>query len=113
MTTRSQVMQSRTLLAALAIGAIGLTVGNAHAQAADPCTVYTCMAGVSGVGTPGGAACTAPIAAFHAIQVWDPEFDSGSTATARRQFLMTCPGVQEPTNLAILNAIIAQWGYSP
>src|SRR6185503_3449878 len=78
-----------------------------------PCSVYTCMAGVSGVGTPGGTACTAPIVAFHAIQVWDPEFDSGSTAAARRQFLMTCPGVQEPTNLATLNVIIAHWGYSP
>ena len=106
-------MQPRTLLTTLAISAAGLSIAPTHAQTADPCSVYTCMAGVSGVGTPGGAACTAPIVAFHAIQVWDPEFDSGSTAAARRQFLMTCPGVQEPTNLAILNIIIAQWGYSP
>ena len=106
-------MQPRTLLTTLAISAAGLSIAPTHAQTADPCSVYTCMAGVSGVGTPGGTACTAPIVAFHAIQVWDPEFDSGSTAAARRQFLMTCPGVQEPTNLAILNVIIAQWGYSP
>ena len=106
-------MQPRTLLTTLVISAVGLTIAPARAQTADPCSVYTCMAGVSGVGTPGGTACTAPIVAFHAIQVWDPEFDSGSTAAARRQFLMTCPGVQEPTNLAILNIIIAQWGYSP
>jgi hypothetical protein len=106
-------MKLRNLLTAITFSAAGLTVGTGHAQGADPCSVYTCMAGVSGVGTPGGAACTAPIAAFHAIQVWDPEFDSGSTAAARRQYLMTCPGTQEPTNLAILDAIIKQWGYTP
>lgn len=106
-------MQLRTLLAALTIGTIGLTAAAVNAQGVDPCSVYTCMAGVSGVGTPGGPACTAPIAAFHAIQVWDPEFDSGSTASARRQFLMQCKATQLPSNLAILNAIIAQWGYSP
>lgn len=106
-------MQLRILLAALAISTTGLTVGIAHAQGVDPCSVYTCMAGISGVGASGGPACAAPIAAFHAIQIWDPEFDSGSTASARREFLMTCPGVQEPTNLAILNAIIAEWGYIP
>lgn len=106
-------MKPHPLLAALAIGAIGLTIRSVHAQGADPCTVYNCMAGISGVGTSGGAACVGPIAAFHAIQVWDPEFDSSSTASARRQFLMTCQGVQEPSNLAILNAIIAQWGYTP
>lgn len=106
-------MKSRILLTILALCAAGLSIAPAHAQTPDPCSAYTCMASVSGVGTPGGAACTAPIAAFHAIQVWDPYFDSSSTAAARRQFLMTCPGVQVPTNLAILNAIIAQWGYSP
>lgn len=106
-------MKLRPLLAALTISATGLAVGTAHAQSADPCSVYTCMAGISGSGTTGGPACTAPIAAFHAIQVWDPEFDSGATATARRQFLMSCPGAQVATNLAIVEAIIAQWGYSP
>jgi len=106
-------MKLRPLLAALAISATGLTAGIAHAQGADPCSVFTCMAGISGSGTTGGPACTAPIVAFHAIQVWDPEFDSGATATARRQFLMTCPGTQVATNVAIVNAIIAQWGYSP
>ncbi|WP_426662347.1 hypothetical protein [Rhodanobacter aciditrophus] len=106
-------MKPRPLLTALAISATGLAMGGAHAQGADPCTVYTCMAGISGVGTSGGPACAAPIAAFHAIQVWDPEFDSGATAAERRQFLMTCPGAQAGANLAILNAIIAQWGYIP
>ena len=71
------------------------------------------MAGISGAGATGGPACTAPIAAFHAIQIWDPEFDSGATAAARGAFLMTCPGAQVATNLAILDAIIKEWGYIP
>jgi len=106
-------MNPRTLLAALAIGATGLAVAPVHAQGADPCSVYVCMAGISGDGTTGGPECAGAIATFHAIQVWDPEFDSGSTATARRTFLMTCPGVQVPTNAAVLEGIIAQWGYTP
>ena len=106
-------MNPRTLLAALAISTTGLAVAPVHAQTADPCSVYVCMAGISHVGATGGPACTAPIAAFHAIQIWDPEFDSGATAAARRAFLMTCPGAQVATNAAILEAIITQWGYIP
>jgi hypothetical protein len=106
-------MKLRPLLTALAISVIGLTIGAAHAQSADPCIVYICMAGISGYGTSGGPDCTDAIAAFHNIQVWDPEFDSSSTASSRRQFLMTCPAAQEASNLAILNSIIAEWGYTP
>lgn len=105
----------RHAFSALLVGALGLTTASSrvHAQGGDPCSVYTCMAGISGYGTSGGAGCTAPVAVFHAIQIWDPDFDSSATASARRQYLMTCPGAQEPSNLAILNAIIAEWGYSP
>jgi hypothetical protein len=71
------------------------------------------MASISGAGTTGGPECTEAIAAFHAIQIWDPDFDSGATAAARRTFLMTCPGAQVATNAAILEAIITQWGYTP
>ncbi|WP_419746023.1 hypothetical protein [Xanthomonas phaseoli] len=57
--------------------AFGLGLGApANAQAADPCSVFLCMAAVSGFGKP-SAECAAPIAAFHAIQIWDPHFDSG------------------------------------
>lgn len=83
----------------------------ARAQAADPCSVFLCMAAVSGFGKP-SAECAAPIAAFHAIQIWDPYFDSPATAAARRTYLMTCPGVV-PVNQATLEAIIGQWGYTP
>jgi hypothetical protein len=106
-------VKPRALLAVITISATGLTVGPVHAQTADPCSVYTCMAGISGAGATGGPACAAPIAVFHAIQVWSPNFNSVATAAARRNFLMTCPGAQVATNLAILNAIIAEWGYSP
>ncbi|MFC4765254.1 hypothetical protein [Dyella koreensis] len=106
-------MNPRALLAAFAIGTTGLAVAPVHAQAADPCSVYVCMAGISGDGTTGGPECAGAIAAFHAIQVWDPKFDSGATAAARRTFLMTCPGAQVSTNAAVLNTIITQWGYSP
>lgn len=106
-------MKLRSLLAAITISTAGLTIGTVHAQGMDPCSVYTCMAGISGSGATGGAACTAPIAFFHSKQVWDPDFDSSATAAERRTYLMTCPGAQEPSNLAILNAIIAEWGYTP
>lgn len=106
-------MKLHSLLAAIAISTAGLTIGTAHAQGVDPCSVYTCMAGISGSGASGGPACTTPIAFFHSMQVWSPHFNSGATASWRRRYLMTCPGAQLPTNLAILNAIIAEWGYTP
>ena len=106
-------MNPRALLTALAISTTGLAVAPVHAQTPDPCSVYVCMAGISGDGTTGGPECAGAIAAFHAIQIWDPHFDSGATAAARRTFLMTCPGAQVATNAAILEAIITQWGYIP
>ncbi|MBO9769999.1 MULTISPECIES: hypothetical protein [Xanthomonas] len=106
-------MKLRSIGATFALAAaFGLGLGApANAQAADPCSVFLCMAAVSGFGKP-SAECAAPIAAFHAIQIWDPHFDSGATAAARRTYLMTCPGVV-PVNQATLEAIIGQWGYTP
>lgn len=100
-------------IAIIATAVAGLALNPARAQTGDPCSVYACMAGLSGVGATGGPGCTASVTAFHAIQVWDPYFDSAATATARREFLMKCPGIQEPTNAAIVSAIIAEWGYAP
>ncbi|ASY90734.1 hypothetical protein MOU_03744 [Xanthomonas citri pv. malvacearum str. GSPB1386] len=93
--------------------ALGLGLGGpARAQAADPCSVFLCMASMTAPNTPAGPACAAPIAAFHAIQVWSPAFNPPATAAARRTYLMTCPGVV-PVNQATLEAIIGQWGYTP
>ncbi|MBS7777349.1 TrbM/KikA/MpfK family conjugal transfer protein [Acidovorax sp. CCYZU-2555] len=83
----------------------------ARAQAPDPCSVFLCMASVSGFGTP-TPACAPPIAVFHSIQIWSPAFNPSATAAARRAFLMACPGAAVP-NQPILEAIIAQWGYIP
>ncbi|MEA9566267.1 hypothetical protein [Xanthomonas sp. WHRI 8932A] len=83
----------------------------ARAQTADPCSVFLCMAAVSGFGAP-SPECAVPITAFHAIQVWSPVFNPPATAAARRTYLMTCPGASTP-NQAVLEAIIGQWGYTP
>ncbi|WP_218539992.1 hypothetical protein [Xanthomonas euvesicatoria] len=100
---------SATHVLAAALG-LGLSAP-VHAQAPDPCSVFLCMASVSGFGTP-SPQCTAPIAAFHAIQVWSPAFNPPATAAARRTFLMTCPGASVP-NQPIVETIITQWGYKP
>ncbi|MFA1262790.1 hypothetical protein ACCQ21_07550 [Xanthomonas axonopodis pv. desmodiigangetici] len=108
MTLRSMVT---TVALAAALG-LGLSYP-VRAQTADPCSVFICMAGVIGAGVS-GPDCTTPIAAFHAIQVWSPAFNPPATATARRQFLMTCQGVvTEPVNQATLELIIAKLGYTP
>jgi len=106
-------MKLRTISATVALAAamgLGLSAP-ARAQGADPCSVFLCMASVSGYGSfsPG---CAAPIAVFHNIQIWSPYFNAPATAVARRAFLMTCPGAVAP-NQAILESIIVQWGYTP
>ncbi|MCS3809791.1 hypothetical protein FHY19_002851 [Xanthomonas arboricola] len=106
-------MKLRTTAANFVLAAalgLGLSAP-ARAQTVDPCSVFLCMAAVSGFGAP-SAECAAPITAFHAIQIWDPYFDSPATAAARRTYLMTCPGASVP-NQAVLEAIISQWGYTP
>jgi len=108
-------MKLRTVSATFALAAaLGLGLSTpARAQVGDPCSVFLCMASVTGVGTP-TPECTAPIAAFHAIQIWSPYFNPPATAAARRSYLLTCTGVTTaPTNQAILEKIIAKWGYKP
>ncbi|APO95935.1 hypothetical protein BI313_16285 [Xanthomonas vesicatoria] len=106
-------MKPRTTAATFALAAalgLGLSAP-ARAQAPDPCSVFLCMASVSGFGTP-TPQCASPIGVFHAIQVWSPAFNPPATAAARRAYLMTCPGTV-PVNQATLEAIIGQWGYTP
>ncbi|RYE43282.1 MAG: hypothetical protein EOP24_29180 [Hyphomicrobiales bacterium] len=106
-------MNLRTISGNFALATVlglGLTA-HARAQAPEPCTVFLCMASVSGFGIP-SPGCAAPIAVFHSIQVWSPTFNPPATAAARRGFLMACPGATVP-NQAILEAIIGQWGYRP
>lgn len=106
-------MKLRTIATTFALAAalgLGLSAP-ARAQAPDPCSVFLCMAAVSGFGAP-SAECASPIGVFHAIQVWSPAFNPPATAAARRTYLMTCPGASVP-NQAVLEAIIGQWGYTP
>lgn len=105
----------RTLLPAILTMGVAtlLATASVRAQSVDPCAVYTCMAGMSGEGTTGGAACTPSTTFFFSLVVFDPYFDAPATSQLRRQYLMTCPGANIGTNAAILNAIIAEWGTVP
>jgi hypothetical protein len=106
-------MKLRVLLTTLALGTAALAITPARAQAVDPCTVYVCMAGISGAGASGGAGCAPATTFFFSIAIFDPYFDAPATSMARRHYLMSCPGANAPTNAALLNAIIAQWGSVP
>ncbi|MBP1475772.1 hypothetical protein J7I44_15805 [Frateuria sp. MAH-13] len=90
-----------------------MTATPVHAQSVDPCTVYTCMAGISGAGASGGPACVPATTYFFSLAVFDPWFDAPATSQLRRTYLMTCPGANVATNAALLNAIIAEWGTVP
>ncbi len=106
-------MKLRAFLIAAVLGGIALSNTTAHAQSIGPCSVYTCMAGISVPGATGGPACVPAIDLFFSIVIFDPWYDAPATATARREYMMTCPGADLTTNAAILNAIIAEWGYVP
>lgn len=107
-----RAMKFRSFFIAFALG-VGLISAPAQAQSVDPCSVYICMAGFSGVGDSGGPACGPPVDFFFAIAVYDPWFDAGATSRLRENYLKTCPGTQAPTNSAILELIIALWGMVP
>lgn len=104
---------ARSALLALGVGVAGMTATPVHAQSVDPCTVYTCMAGISGAGASGGPACVPATTYFFSLVVFDPWFDAPATSQLRRTYLMTCPGANVATNAALLNAIIAEWGTVP
>ncbi|MGN2246184.1 hypothetical protein ACFWZ3_05775 [Frateuria sp. GZRR35] len=107
------IRDARSVLLALGAAAAGLTTAPVHAQSVDPCTVYTCMAGISGAGASGGPACVPATTYFFSLVVFDPWFDAPATSQLRRTYLMTCPGANVATNAALLNAIIAEWGAVP
>lgn len=106
-------MKLRALFVTVALGAGSLICAPTHAQSIDPCAVYTCMAGISGAGASGGAACTPATTYFFSLQIWDPDFDPGATSTLRRNYLTTCPAAEDATNAILLNTIIAEWGSVP
>lgn len=113
-------MKLRALFATAALSVGGLATTAVHAQTVTPCEVYMCMAGISGVGLSGGPACAPAIAFWHTpapagLAVWGTYvFLPPPSAELRREYLtMGCPAANFATNAAILNAIIAEWGWEP
>jgi len=113
--TRGSAMKVQALGLALGAGiAALLAMAPLRAQGADPCTVYTCMAGLSGSGATGGPACAPALAYWHgALAVYSPLFNPPASAARRAAYLRSCPGASHAGNSAILVAIIAAWGWVP
>lgn len=113
-------MKVRTLFSTLALGTACLTIAPAHAQTVDPCTVYMCMAGISGFGASGGPACAPALTYWHSptpagLAVYHPPqgFNPPASAARRAAYLTTCPGATTATNAAVLEAIMSTWGWVP
>lgn len=107
-------MKLHTLVITVALGATCLTIAPIHAQTVDPCTVYMCMAGISGAGASGGPGCIPSLTYWHtALAVYSPYFNPPASAVRRKAYLMTCPGATTATNTAVLGAIITEWGSVP
>jgi hypothetical protein len=113
-------MKLRALFATVILGAAA-SLTTVHAQVPEPCTVYTCMAGMPGVvGLNGGPGCTAAMAYWHSpapagLAVYHPPqgFNPPASAGLRRTYMSTCKGTKVATNAAILNTIISEYGYLP
>lgn len=108
-------MKQCTLLTVLALSAACMSTAPVKAQTMDPCTVYMCMAGISGFGTTGGPDCAPALVYWHtALAVYSPYFNPPASAARRRTYLApACPGANTSTNAAVLSAIMAQWGWVP
>lgn len=91
----------------------------ARAQATDACTVYLCMASISGQGSP-PANCTAAILQWHlpqfigglAIYNWHPwKFLPKPSYNNRKQYINSCSGATDTANNgSISDSIMNQWG---
>jgi hypothetical protein len=108
-------MKQPALLTILALSAACMTTAPVKAQTVDPCTVYMCMAGISGFGATGGPACAPALVYWHtALAVYSPYFNPPASAARRRTYLApACPGANTSSNTAVLSAIMAQWGWVP
>ena len=113
-------MKLRSVFATLAFGtAVGLITAPTHAQNAVACTLYMCMAGISGVGASGGPGCIPSLALWNAptpagLAVYDESgFDGLASYPVRETYLTVgCPQASIATNAAILQSIMNQWGYA-
>jgi hypothetical protein len=113
-------MNPRAVVATVLLGTAA-SMNSLHAQTPDPCSLYTCMAGMPGVvGLSGGPGCTASMQYWHTpapagLAVYHPPqgFNPPASAALRRTFMSTCPGSNAATNAAVLNLIITEYGYLP
>lgn len=117
----SQVRKAKKLFVTATL-TVGLGFGLSapvHAQSVDPCTVYMCMAGISGEGATGGPGCAPALIFWHAIApaglaVWDYwGFDEIASYALRETYLSSCPGADYLSNAAIVQEILAEWGSVP
>lgn len=113
-------MKPRALFTTAALGAACLITNPTQAQTIDPCTVYLCMAGISGFGASGGPACAPALVYWHAptpagLAVYHPPqgFNPPASAARREAYLLTCPGATTASNTAVLQAIMSTWGSVP
>lgn len=111
-------MRLRGLLATAALGAACLTTSPARAQTVDPCTVYICMAGISGFGASGGPTCAPALAYWHAptpagLAVYHPPqgFNPPASVVRRTTYMESC--VTITVNPDVVSAIIAMYGSVP
>jgi hypothetical protein len=111
-------MTLRGLFTTLTLGIAGLATNSAHAQTWDPCTVYMCMAGISGFGASGGPACTPALAYWHAptpagLAVYHPPqgFNPPASAARRMAYMDSCTTIT--VNPDVVSAIIALHGSTP
>jgi hypothetical protein len=113
-------MKRHAFLSTVILGVVA-SLTSVHAQSPDPCTLYTCMAGMPGVvGLSGGPGCSTAIAFWHApapagLAVYHPPqgFNPPASAALRRTYMSTCAGANAATNAAILQTIISEYGYLP
>lgn len=105
-------------LCATALGAACLASTAAKGQTVDPCTVYMCMAGISGFGTSGGPACAPALAYWHAptpagLAVYHPPqgFNPPASVVRRTTYMESC--VTITVNPDVISAIIAMHGSNP
>jgi len=111
-------MRLRGLLATATLSAACLVTPPARAQTVDPCTVYVCMAGISGFGASGGPDCATALTYWHAptpagLAVYHPPqgFDAPASVVERQTYMESC--VTITVNPDVVSAIIAMYGSEP
>lgn len=111
-------MKIRALLTTAALGAASVLTNPAKAQTTEPCTVYMCMAGISGFGASGGPGCAPALAYWHAptpagLAVYHPPqgFNAPASVVRRTTYMESCMTIT--VNPDVVSAIIAMHGSNP